>query len=63
MSSNQLQEQQAGCTSRAPISPPAGPGGSKGAIDSALQASETSNALLGTAEVQHYSNALKAGTT
>lgn len=34
-----------------------------GAIESALQANETLNAFLGTAEVQHYTNALKVGTT
>lgn len=34
-----------------------------GAIESALQANETLNAFLGTAEGQHYSNALKVGTT
>lgn len=34
-----------------------------GAIESALQANETLNAFLGTAEVRHYSNALKVGTT
>jgi monoamine oxidase len=34
-----------------------------GAIESALRASEASNALLGISEVQHHSNALKVGTT
>lgn len=34
-----------------------------GAIEYALRPNETPNALLGTAEIQHYSNALKVGTT
>lgn len=34
-----------------------------GAIEYALRANETPNAFLGTAEIQHYSNALKVGTT